>query len=289
MRYSERNLFRVSYGAPPALTLPRAFMFVPLAALLVLLAAACSTGGSATPQPTSTTVTTTTEAPHPTSTTPAETGDTPTQPGPVPGVACPVAVALCEFAVQMESVFATGNADAFFAAANPVGGTCTGVENLGGPSAGLCAGAAPNEVRYGYWAIQGGESLIVTEAELRDAMQRWFDSISRAGGASDAYGSGELKTGSISCTRRPERPSGDCIGNSIQVHFTFINPEAVNGTGLPGQRISFHVSASVVDGAVRANGFGTVVPPNRVLSSDLIDVTDSNGNPLLVEIYPWTH
>lgn len=275
-------------GVPPALTRSRQPLLLLLCAAAWFVAA-CSSGGSANPEPTATFEATATAEAAPSPTQPANIGDNPTQPGPIPGVACPVAVVICEFAVQMETIFEAGDADAFFAAANPVGGICTGDEALGGPSAALCEGAAPSETRFGYWAIQGGESLIVTEAELRGAMQRWFSSIARAGGGSDVYGSGELKIGSISCTRKPERPSGDCIGNSIQVHMTFINPEMVDGTGMPGQRITFHVSASVVDGAVRANGFGTVVPPNRVLMPSLINVTDSTGNPLLLEIYPWTH
>ena len=200
-----------------------------------------------------------------------------------------MAVVLCEFAVQLEAAIEAGDADAFFALAQPVAAVCAGQPGSGAASAALCEGATSNERREGYWALQGGEGLIVTEAELRGGLAVWFDAIARHSEASDVYGPGELRIGSISCTRRPEQSSGVCIGNSIQVHFTFINPQAAEGTGIPGQRISFHVSASVVDGAPRANGFGTVVPPNSVLVPRVFDVRDSTGNPLLAEVYPWTH
>ncbi len=250
---------------------------------LLLLVAACGGGTSATPEPSPTAVEPTPEA------TTAAASDVPTKPGPEPGVACPVAVAICQFAVDMETIVKTGDIDAFFADATMVTATCSGEATTPGTSPGLCEGAAANEVREGYWALQGGEALVVTESELRAAMARWFDSVARAGGTSDSYGPGEMRIGAISCTRRPEANSGDCIGNSIQVHFTFINPETVNGTGTPGQRITFHISAGVVDGVPRANGLGTVSPPNRTLTPSVINIQDGQGNPLLVEVYPWTH
>lgn len=263
---------------------PRLFLLGPLLALLILVTACSSGSASPEPEPTATE-----QALPPTATVPAQPANQagPTGPGPEAGIACPVAVVICEFGVQIEAALEAGDAEAIFALATPVNATCrAGANNL---SAALCEGAAEGEVRPGYWALQGGVGTVVTEAELRVGLDRWFDSISRAGGTSDIYGPGELQIGSISCTRHTDQAPGTCLGNSIQVHFTFINPEEVRGTGTPGQRISFHVSASVVDGMPRANGFGTVAPPNRVLQASTLNIQDGQGNPLLVEVYPWTH
>jgi hypothetical protein len=261
-------------------------------ALLATLLVACGGGKATTPDPTASPLPTAvaaapggvqvdaTAAPAPTA--------SPFGPGPQPGSACPVAVVLCEFAVQLQTAIKAGDADAFFALAHSVSATCTGEVQPGGPSAALCEGAAPNEVRAGFWDLRDGQGKIVSQAELRGALTSWFASISRAGG-SDSYGPGELRIGSISCTRQPDQASGTCIGNSIQVHFTFINPPDAVDTGTPGERMTFHVSASVVDGQPRANGFGTVVPPNRVLTSSMIQIQGNQGTPLVVEVYPWTY
>ena len=261
-----------------------------LPGLLLLLLTACTSGSSATPDAALTSVPirdagAAASPPVAASATPA---DGPTGPGPQPGLACPVAAVLCEFAVQLEAAFEAGDVDAFLSLAQPVNATCTG-QPASGTTPALCEAAAPGELRDGYWALQGGEGLVVTEAELRGGLARWFDAIARHSEATDAYGPGDLRIGSISCTRGLDQAGGVCIGNSLQVHFTFINPPDAQGTGLPGQRISFHVSASVVDGVPKANGFGTIVPPNSALVAKVIQVQDGTGNPLLVEVYPWTH
>jgi hypothetical protein len=192
---------------------------------------------------------------------------------------------LCEFAVQLEAALEAGNADALFAMGAPVTVECS---TTSAASVVLCEGAVAGEQRQGYWVLQGGEGLVVAETELRGGLAPWFDAIARHGETADVYGPGELRVGSISCTRKPDQPKGTCLGNSLQVHFTFINPQQVQSTGLPGQRITFHVSASVVDGVPKVNGFGTVVPPNSVLLPDVIELSDTAGNPLLAEVYPWT-
>lgn len=262
---------------PSRLLLPGLFV------TLALLVAACSSGSSATPRP-SPTATIAVVMATPTSSAPTPAASV----APLPGAACPVPVAVCQFAADMERILETGDADAFFAAARPVMATCA-AEPARNMTAAVCAGAAPGDTRPGYWALQGGEGLIVTEAELRGGLVRWFDAIARASTISDGYGPGELRVGSVSCTRRADQPSGVCLGNSIQAHFTFINPqENVSGTGTAGERISFHVSASVIDNVLYANGIGTVVPPNSVLSASTINIQDGQGNPMLVEVYPWT-
>ncbi len=262
---------------------------------LILLVTACGGGSSATPEPSPEASATTAPAASDATAVPtvvASTGaeaDAALQPGPQPGTACPVALGICQFAVDMESVIKTGNVDGFFMHATPVQVACSGEATTAGVSLAVCQGAAANEVRQGYWALQGGTGLVVSEAELREGLSRWFDAASRAGGSSDVYGPGAVRIGSLSCTRRPDQASGTCIGNSIQVHFTFINPENVQGTGATGERVTFHVSASVVDGVASANGLGTVSPPNRVLAANRLDIQDAQGNPLVLEVYPWTH
>jgi hypothetical protein len=188
----------------------------------------------------------------------------------------------------MESVITANDVDGFFARATPVNVACSGEATTRGASVALCKDAAASEVRQGFWALQGNSGLVVSEAELRDAVRRWFDAASRAGGTTDVYGPGAVQVGSVSCTRRADQAQGECSGSSIQVHFTFINPENVQGTGTTGTRVDFHVSASMIDGAMRANGLGTVSPPSRVLSSSAIDLQDAQGNPLVLEVYPWT-
>lgn len=179
--------------------------------------------------------------------------------------------------------------DALFALGQPVVMTCPGPQQTASATEALCVGAAPGESRPGYWVLRGGEGVVATEADVRAALAIWFDAIARHSEASDVYGPGELRIGSISCTRQLDQPSGTCLGNSIQVHFTFINPPDAQGTGTPGERTTFHVSARVVDGVPKLNGFGTVVPLNSPLLPRLLEVRDANGNLLLGQIYPWTY
>jgi hypothetical protein len=175
------------------------------------------------------------------------------------------------------------------ALAEPVGATCP-AGGLGGPSAALCASAAPGEVRRGYWDAQAGEGLVVTEAEWRRTLTRWFASIRVAEG-SDVYGPGKLRIGAISCARNRSDPSGRCGNETIRIHFTFINSPAIDpsqGTGLPGRRVSFHFTAHRSSaGDLRLEGVGTVVPPNTVLLPFEVDAVDASGNQFITQYYPW--
>jgi hypothetical protein len=179
--------------------------------------------------------------------------------------------------------------DGIIALAEPVGATCP-AGGLGGPSAALCAGAAAGEVRRGYWDVQAGEGLVVTEAEWRRTLSRWFASI-RAAQGSDAYGPGALRIGAISCGRDRGEPSGRCGSETVRIHFTFVNSPAMDpsqGTGLPGQRISFHVAAHRnAAGDLKIEGSGTIVPPNTVLLPFEIDAVYASGRQFVMQFYPW--
>jgi hypothetical protein len=255
----------------------------------VLLVAGCGGSGSASPEPTASATSqppaAATQAVAPSPTPAGVAIDAPAGPGPQPGAPCPVAEVLCEFAVELETAIEAGDADALLAMSRPVTAKCSGQTPA---SKGLCEGAGPEETRQGYWVIQGNQALVVSETELRGGLAPWFDAIARHNQTPDVYGPGELRIGSISCTRRPEQESGTCLGISVQVHFTFINPEQVQTTGAAGKRITFHVSASVQDGEPKLNGFGTVDPPNSALLPGRIDIQDAAGNPLIAEVYPWT-
>jgi hypothetical protein len=146
------------------------------------------------------------------------------------------------------------------------------------------------EIRRGYWDVQGGEGLIVTEAEWRRTLQRWLGAI-RAAQGSDAFGDGRLRIGAISCGRNPQMPAGTCQTVS-RVQFTFINAQSADvaqGTGLPGQRTTFHIAIHRGgSGEYRVEGSGTIVPPNSALEDLRLDAIDADGKPFLIQYYPWT-
>jgi hypothetical protein len=197
---------------------------------------------------------------------------------------------ICDFARRLLPLVDQGNLDGIVALAEPVSATCP-AGGLGGPSAALCAGAAPGEVRRGYWEVQAGEGLVVTESEWRRTLTRWFASIRVAQG-SDAYGPGQLRIGAISCARDRGEPSGRCGSEAVRIHLTFINSPSLDpsqGTGLPGQRISFHFAAHRnAAGDLKVEGSGTIVPPNTVLLPFEIDAVDAGGKLLVIQYYPWT-
>ena len=204
-----------------------------------------------------------------------------------PGRACPVDTTFCDFARTLLPILDSDNADALLRLAQPVEATCPSA-GLGGPSPSLCAGAASGEKRAGYWDFQGGEGLIVPEADLRRTLERWFASIDTATG-SDAWGPGELRIGSITCSRATGTASGQCDGQRVRFNFTFINsPQAPadRGTGIPGQRVTFFVEAGAI-GSIKVRGFGTTVPPNSVLESLANDAVSDTGQRYLLEHYPW--
>ena len=221
---------------------------------------------------------------------PGQPSDGPTGPGPESGRPCPVDQAVCDLAERLVSLMEQGNLDAILALAEPVPATCPS-GGLGGPSAALCTGAASGELRFGYWDVQAGEGLIVTEAEWRRTLDRWIAGIAVAQG-SDVYGPGGLRIGAISCARDAAQPSGVCRAEEIRSHLTFINSPATDpasGIGLPGQRISFHFTLRLTPtGESRIEGFGTVVPPNSVLLPFEIEAVLREGGPVVVEYYPWT-
>jgi hypothetical protein len=266
--------------------------FLAVGVLTLSLLTACSTDddGPAGPPPSPTS-----GSASPPNTTPTlpplgAPGDAPTGPGPTAGAPCPVDQATCDFARQVLSALQAGDADAFMRMAEPVEATCPS-RGFGGPSPSLCQGAREGETRRGYWDIQGGEGLIVPEADFRRTLQRWFESISAASG-SDVYGSGQVRIGSISCARRSSDPPGSCSAGMRRVHFTFINPpnlDPARGTGLPGQRTSFHVSLHEGPGGqLRIDGFGSVVPPNTVLLAFRQEFRLQEGQPVTLQYYPWT-
>jgi hypothetical protein len=235
-----------------------------------------------------------TDAPEPTPTLSRQgpTGDGPTGPGPLPGGPCPVEQDICDFARRLLPLVEQGNAGAILALTEPVASTCPVTPiGFGGPSVELCAGAAPGTVVRGYWDVQAGEGLVVTEAEWRRTLTRWFAGIRTAQG-SDAYGPGQLRIGAISCARNRSEPSGRCGSEMVRIHFTFINSPSLDpsqGTGLPGQRVSFHFTAHRgAAGELRLEGSGTVVPPNTVLLAFENDAVDASGRQFIVQYYPWT-
>jgi hypothetical protein len=257
------------------------------AAALILLACSGDDGSlpsSPSPSP----------EPEASPTTPPRQGpqaDGPTGPGPRPGASCPVDPAACEFARRLLPLVQSGDLDGLIALAEPVAATCGGNPGFGGPSAALCAAAAPGEVRSGYWDVQAGEGLVVTESEWRRTLTRWLASIRSAQG-SDVYGDGALKIGSISCARFEGQPAGVCDTGTVRVHLTFINAhdaDPASGTGLPGQRTSFHFTLHRnQSGELRIEGSGTVVPPNTVLLGFEIEGIDQAGRKVVIQHYPWT-
>jgi hypothetical protein len=164
-------------------------------------------------------------------------------------------------------------------------------QGFGGPSPALCDGAAPGEVRLGYWDVQAGEGLIVTEAELRATLERRLLALSGAAG-SDVYGTGELRVGALSCARAPGAPQGSCDQGWLRVHLTYISPaslDASQGTGIPGERTSFHVSLHRDStGELKLDGIGTIVPPNSVLQPMQIEAYADDGELVTLQFYPWT-
>ena len=65
--------------------------------------------------------------------------------------------------------------------------------------------------------------------------------------------------------------------------------DPARGTGLPGQRVSFHFAAHrTAAGELRIEGIGTVVPPNTVLLPFEIDAVDRDGKAVVIQHYPWT-
>ena len=230
--------------------------------------------------------------PSPTPSRQGPTADGPTGPGPRPGGPCPVEQDICDFARRLLPLVEQGNADAILALTEPVASTCPVTPiGFGGPSMELCVGAAPGKVVRGYWDTQGGEGVIVTEAEWRRTLSRWFASI-RAAQGSDIYGSGQLRIGAISCAHLPAEPPGRCGQSDVRVQFTFINSPATDfadGTGIPGQRTSFHFAMHrSPSGDLKIDGFGNVVPPNTVLLRFAQNAVDRDGKPLVLEYYPWT-
>jgi hypothetical protein len=215
--------------------------------------------------------------------------DGPTGPGPQPGRPCPVERDICDFAVRLLDLTSSGNLDGLVALTDPVPATCPAA-GLGGPSAALCAGAAPGEMRRGYWDFQAGEGLVVTEAEWRRTIGRWLASIRGAQG-SDVYGPGGLRIGGVSCPRDTTQPAGVCSPAGIRVNLTFINPPTLDpsmGTGLPGQRTSFSFTLHRTAAGLKVEGFGTIVPPNTVLLAWSVDAVEANGKAMIIEYYPWT-
>lgn len=269
----------------------RAVRLLAVAVVTLSLLAACSgdddVPGGPAPSPTTGTV----SSPNATPTLPplAAPADGPTGPGPTAGAPCPVDQATCDLARQVLFAIQAGDVDAFMRMAEPVEATCPS-RGFGGPSPALCQGASEGERRRGYWDIQGGEGLIVPEADFRRTLQRWFESI-RAASGSDVYGPGQVRIGSISCARRPLDPPGSCSAGMRRMHFTFINPpnlDPARGTGLPGQRTSFHVSLPEGSGGqLRIDGFGSVVPPNTVLLAFRQEFRLQDGQPVILQYYPW--
>jgi hypothetical protein len=265
----------------PFFGMPRLLLAV---AAIALFAASCDGGDDPDPTAVPTNAAATvTVSPSPAATvTPSATAGAPT-------ARCPVDTEICDFAETLLPVLAAGDAAAFFAVAEPIEATCPSA-GFGGPSPALCEGAAAGEVRLGYWDFQAGEGLIVTEAQLRQTLGRWFSSIAGATG-SDAWGPGELSIGSIFCGRERSAPSGQCLESTIRAHFTFINASDLDpslGTGLPGERTTFFVSVHrAADGQLVADGFGTIVPPNAALEAFSVDGVGADGRPLTFEFYPW--
>jgi hypothetical protein len=276
----------------------RSYFLLPLLLTIPLLLSACS---SASPSPEATA---TAQAETPGALTPAATpsggpaaptpplgppGSDPTGPGPQPGRPCPIDQRVCAMAVTLLPVLSNGQIDALVAMSEPVAATCPS-SGFGIPSPSLCQGAAAGEVRPGYWAVQGGEGLIVPEEDWRRTLQRWSESIRQASG-NDVYGPGALRVGSVSCSRPQGPPSGQCIGE-MRINFTFINAPSLDptrGTGIPGQRTTFHISLhAVADGSLKVDGFGNVVPPNSVLLSFRSEYAAADGRNMVVEYYPWT-
>jgi hypothetical protein len=197
---------------------------------------------------------------------------------------------VCDFARQLLLPLQQGNIDGLLALSEPIAATCPSA-GFGGPSPALCAGAVPGEVRHGYRDVQGGEGLIVTEAEWRRTLARWTAGIAAAQG-SDVYGAGRLRIGGVSCGRALNTPSGRCEEDDVRIQFTFINSPAASveqGTGIPGRRVSFHVALKRGPAdQFKVIGSGTVVPPNTVLLDWEIEVSDASGRRLVVQYYPWT-
>jgi hypothetical protein len=258
---------------------------LPFACGAILLAACVGADNAPTASPTPSAVPSsapTTAAPTPIASTP-----TVTPPSPEP-VQCPVDSSICEFAISLQALLAAGDLDGLLERAAPVAATCPG-GGIGGPSPRLCAGATSGEQREGYWDVQAGEGLVVSEDEFRAALGRWLAAIGSADG-NDERGVGELQLGAVSCTREPDARSGDCLASGIRAHYTFVNStgaDPAQGTGLPGERTTFHLSVRRVSDELRVDGVGTIVPPNAALDALTINAVTPEGNPALIEFYPW--
>jgi hypothetical protein len=250
-----------------------------------LLAACIGAGDAPTASPTPSAVPT--EAPTtavPTVVTSTSTA-TPSSPEPV---RCPVDSSICEFAISLQALLAAGDLDGLLERTAPVTAICP-AGDLGGPSPRLCEGAASGEQREGYWDVQAGEGLVVSEDELRVSLGRWLAAIASAGGR-DERGDGQLQLGAVSCNREPAAPSGDCFPSGIRAHYTFItstDADPAQGTGLPGERITFHLSVRRVSDGLRIDGVGTIVPPNAALEGVTVEAITAEGDPAVVEFYPW--
>jgi hypothetical protein len=248
---------------------------------------ACSDSGADTSRvdtPTPTQVAEATPPPVPSPTLP------PGLVAPEPGLPCPIQASVCEFAIRLFPIIAAGDVDAFLALTEPVPVVCRGTRGIGGPSAALCADAAIDETRFGYWDTRAGEGLAVTEAEFRSKLERWFNLIPQARGE-DEYGPGALRVGSVACARLHSEPAGVCGKGWLLVHFTLISPAAdpSQGVGIPGERTTFHVSLHEgADGELRINGFGQSVPSNATLEAFSLDAQTDTGEIVLLEFYPWT-
>ncbi len=229
-----------------------------------------------------------------TPTTGAQTSVTATTPAgattsPTPSAArCPVEQRICDFALTLLPVLQRGDIDALVAMAEPVPAKCPSA-GFGGPSIALCAGAAAGETRRGFWDVQAGEGLIVTETEWRRTLDRFKAAVLAATG-SDGYGPGPLRIASVACFREASQLSGTCGTDWIAVHFTYINPpnlQPSSGVGLPGQRMTFYVRAHVSGPSVKVDGVGFSVPPNAALEPLRLDATDSSGRRGVWENYVW--
>ena len=273
------------------------YLLLPLLLTIPLLLSACS-NPSSSPEVKATAQAETPGALTPVATSPAGSaaptpplgppGSEPTGPGPQPGRPCPIDQRVCAMAVTLLPVLSNGQIDALVAMSEPVAATCPSAGFVASPS--LCQGAAAGEVRRGYWAVQGGEGLLVPEEEWRRTLQGWSESIRQASG-NDVYGPGSLRVGSVTCSRPQGPPSGQCTGE-MRINFTFINAPNLDpsrGTGIPGQRITFHISLhAVADGSLKVDGFGNVVPPNSVLLSSREEYAAPDGRNMVIEYYPWT-